>query len=91
MTFAGDLVANAAYYSAIPARNGHTTWVRAAALGLAAGLGACYLPRYLGLGDPPNSGQPANQVMTVAWYLAGALATAAVSQMMSSDARAVTA
>jgi hypothetical protein len=61
-------------------------WPRAVALGLAAGIGALVLPRRLGLGDPPRSFRPANQVMTVAWYLLGALATAAAAKPLRTAA-----
>jgi hypothetical protein len=81
-TLAGDLVANAAYYSAVPGRSGATTLRRAAMLGLAAGVGAYLLPSRLSLGDPPNSDRVANAVMTVSWYVAGALATAACAEVL---------
>jgi hypothetical protein len=82
LALAGDLVANTMYYSAIPARDRATTWNRAAALGLAAGAGALLLPETLGLGDPPSSELRANQAMTVAWYVAGALAAALAANSM---------
>jgi hypothetical protein len=71
-----DLIANAVYYGAVPAATRAATWQRAAALGLAAGVGALLLPRPMGLGDPPHSEMHANQTMTVAWYVAGAVAAA---------------
>ena len=81
-TLAGDLVANAAYYSAVPARSGAATWSRAAMLGLAAGAGAFFLPPRLHLGRPPNSQHLSNGVMTVSWYLLGALAAAACAEAL---------
>lgn len=83
LALAGDIVANAAYYAAVPGATAARTWTRAATLGLAAGVGALALPRRLGLGDPPNAGTPANRVMTVAWYLAGALASAAMARALA--------
>ena len=77
---AGDLLANTAYYSLVAYGRGPHVWRRATALGLAAGAGALVLPRHMGLGDPPHSSSTANQVMTVAWYLIGGLATAAASR-----------
>lgn len=85
LTLAGDLVSNAVYYSAIPATTRKATWRRAIGLGLIAGVGALMLPRYFGAGDPPHSDSVANQLMTVAWYLAGALATAAAADLMRRD------
>jgi hypothetical protein len=81
---AGDLIANTMYYSAVPARSREATWTRAAALGLSAGAGALLLPRQAGLGEPPHSERLANQAMTVAWYVAGALASAAVANLFNS-------
>src|SRR5829696_7167411 len=48
---AGDLVANALYYAAVPGRTTSQTWGRAAALGLSAGTGALLLPPAMGLGE----------------------------------------
>lgn len=77
---AGDLLANSAYYSLVAYGRDPHVWRRGAALGLAAGAGALVLPRRMGLGDPPRSTSPANQLMTVAWYLIGGLAAAAASR-----------
>jgi len=79
-TLAGDLIANGIYYSVVPAASARQTWTRALALGLIAGAGALLLPRYVASGDPPHSHGVANQVMTVAWYTAGAIATAACAE-----------
>jgi hypothetical protein len=81
LALAGDVVSNSLFYSIIPARTGRATWMRAAVLGTAAGVAALLLPRRLGLGAPPHSEQRANQVMTVAWYVAGAVTTALVASM----------
>jgi hypothetical protein len=53
--------------------------MRGALLGLAAGVGAAYLPPRIGLGEQPGQRPPATQIMTVAWYLAGGLAAAAAA------------
>ena len=76
---AGDLLANSAYYSLVACGSRPHVWRRGIALGLAAGAGALILPRRMGLGDPPRSDQFDNQVMTVAWYVIGGLAAAAVA------------
>lgn len=81
---AGDLVANTMYYSAVPARSRTQTWTRAAALGLSAGAGALLIPAQAGLGEPPHSERLANQAMTVAWYVAGALVSAAAANFIAS-------
>ena len=79
LALGGDLVSNAVYYSAIAAPTSRETWTRAVVLGTAAGVGALLLPERLGLGAPQNSEHRANQVMTIGWYLAGALAAAFVA------------
>ena len=81
LALAGDLFANSAYYSLIACGREPHVWRRATALGLAAGACALLLPRQIGLGDPPRSTNAANQVMTVAWYLLGGLATAAATKI----------
>jgi hypothetical protein len=81
LALAGDLFANSAYYSLIACGRDPHVWRRATALGLAAGAGALLLPRQMGLGDPPRSTNAANQIMTVAWYLLGGLATAAATKI----------
>jgi hypothetical protein len=86
---AGDLVANTMYYAAVPARSRTDTWTRAAALGLSAGAGALLLPQQMGLGEPPHSQRLANQAMTVAWYVAGALVSATVANLLASRRRRV--
>jgi hypothetical protein len=82
LALGGDLISNSLYYSAIAAPSAKETWTRAVALGTAAGVGALLLPERLGLGAPQNSEHRANQVMTIGWYLAGALAAAFVVTRM---------
>jgi hypothetical protein len=84
---AGDLLANSAYYSLVGVGDPAGAWSRGAGLGLAAGLGALYLPQRIGLGAPPHSHDVANQMMTVAWYLIGGLAAASVVSAFGSRRR----
>src|SRR5215218_5688138 len=88
---AGDLIANSAYYSLVACGRDAHVWTRGVAMGLAAGAGALVLPRRIGLGDPPRSHHVPNQVMTVAWYLIGGLAAAAVGQGLRRPERLVAA
>ena len=83
----GDLVSNSIYYAAIPAGTATATWRRAMTLGAAAGAGALVLPAPMGLGSPPNSDVRANQVMTMAWYLGGAIAAGAVANLFAGAER----
>lgn len=83
VALAGDLVANSLYYAAIPAATRKGTWLRATVLGTAAGLGALLLPQRMGLGAPQHSDRRPNQLMTIGWYLAGAMASALVATRMA--------
>ena len=75
-TLAGDLLSNAAYYSAV-ALGGQYAVQAGAALGLAAGFGALALPPVIGLGRPPHVHAWSNRLMTVAWYMMGGLVAGA--------------
>jgi len=70
-----DLIANAAYYSAIGG-SGKYIWPKAIAMGLGAGLGALKLPKPLGLDPTPVTETTQKQALTVGYYLFGALVTA---------------
>jgi hypothetical protein len=83
LALAGDLVANSLFYAAIPAPSRGATWWRAALFGTAAGVGALLLPQRIGLGTPPYSHDRANQFMTVAWYVVGAVAAAMTANMLA--------
>jgi hypothetical protein len=79
---AGDLLSNSAYYSIVASGDRAAMWTRGVTLGLAAGAGALVLPQRIGLGDAPRSDRAANQLMTLAWYLAGGLVAAAVGRRL---------
>lgn len=74
---AGDLLSNSLYYSLAAAGGSRRNWLLGALLGLGAGVGAAVLPPRIGLGRQPGE-TAATRAMTVAWYFAGGLATAAV-------------
>jgi hypothetical protein len=78
----GDIVANTAYYSLVGVGNPTRVWLRGLGLGVLAGLGAVVLPRHVGLGDPPHAHRRDTQLMTVGWYVAGGLVTAAAFAQM---------
>ena len=78
-TMVGDLVSNAIYYSAVGSGGSRGVWPRAVALGVAAGVGAVVLPEPLGLGKPPHIERVRTRLLTVAWYLTGALVAAAAA------------
>jgi len=80
----GELVSNTAYYSLVGLGPREDALRNGALLGLAAGLGAVFLPGPLGLGRQPTE-TPATQAMTVAWYVAGGLAAAAAYHAFTSE------
>ena len=80
----GDIVSNSFYYSLVGAGSREDAVRNGALLGLAAGLGAVFLPGPLGLGRQPTD-TATTQALTVAWYLAGGLAAGAVYAALSSE------
>ncbi len=77
-TLIGDIVSNGLYYSAIGIGSAKNRWLSALSLGLTAGTGALKLTKPLGLNDQPVNKNERTQAMTIAWYVIGALVTAAV-------------
>lgn len=80
----GDLFSNTVYYSLIGSgKSKGGTWARALILGLAAGFGAAFLPPRMGLGEQPTSSQGTTRLLTVLWYLYGALAAATAARVLA--------
>lgn len=77
-TLAADLFSNAIYYSFIGSGSGKNVWSRAVVLGLAGGIGAVALPKPVGLNPIPVTKTNQVKILTVSYYLAGALVTAAL-------------
>lgn len=82
-TLGGDLVSNAVYYSFIGNGNHKYIWGKAIALGLSAGIGAIYLPEPMGLDPKPVAGNEKKKVLTIAYYVAGALVTAGIVKALN--------
>ena len=80
----GDIVSNSVYYSLVGAGARSDALRNGAILGLAAGIGAVFLPGPLGLGRQPTD-TPTTQALTVAWYLVGGLAAGAAYAAFSAD------
>ena len=72
-----DVVSNAIYYSFIGSNNKYV-WTKAIALGLTAGIGALKLPKPLGLNPKPVTRTTQTKILTVGYYMFGALVTAYV-------------
>lgn len=81
----GDIVSNSLYYGLVGLGGREDAVRNGALLGLAAGLGAVYLPEPLGLGRQPAKNSTQTNLMTVAWYLIGGLAAGAAYQALASD------
>jgi hypothetical protein len=75
VTLEADLIANATYYAMIGGK-GKYIWPRAIAMGLSAGIGAIQLPKPMGLDPTPVTRTTQTKVLTVGYYLFGALVTA---------------
>lgn len=79
----GDLLANSLYYSVAGMGNEKNIWLRSAALGLAAGIGAVVLPGPLGLETKHSNRTTTTKLMTVGLYVAGAVVTTAVIKLLA--------
>lgn len=82
-TLATDILSNALYYSLIGTGSRKYILGRAVISGLSAGFGAVSLPDKLGLDDEPVTKTSKTKVLTVAYYLSGALVTAVVLKALS--------
>jgi len=82
-TMAGDLVSNSLYYSLAGIGNPGNVWLRGAALGLAAGVGAVLLPKPLGLNPSYSNRTLQTQLITTSLYLIGGLVTSAAIRWLA--------
>jgi hypothetical protein len=82
---AGELVSNSLYFSLVGAGSSRNALRNGAILGLAAGLGAAFLPERLGLGRQPTEDSPQTEIMTIAWYTLGGIAAGAAYGALASD------
>jgi hypothetical protein len=82
ITMAGDMISNSLYYSLAAIGDEKKGMIRGALLGLAAGFGAVYLPKPLGLNPEPSNRTAGTRLMTVGLYLAGGLAASATGLLL---------
>ena len=82
LTLAGDLVSNSGYFGLVGAGPRDKAVVVGLALGVAAGLGAVYLPPKMGLSPQPTERTPTTAALTVALYTAGGLAAGITYQAL---------
>ncbi|MDN3722773.1 hypothetical protein QRD02_00135 [Aequorivita sp. SDUM287046] len=84
-TLAADIVGNTLYYSMIGMGGREHLWKRAIFYGLSAGVGAVVLPKPLGLNPKPVTKNTKTQVLTIAYYLTGGLATGLILNAITED------
>jgi len=84
-TLLGDLISNGMYYSAIAMSGQKNIYLKGAAAGLTAGMGAIQIPEHVGLDDQPVTKTDKTKLLTVAWYLIGGLVTAAVFDRLNKN------
>ena len=82
-TLAGDLISNTLYYSLIGAGNQKYLWPKAVFLGLTAGIGAVKLPEPMGLDPEPVTKTDQVKVLTVGYYIFGAIVTGLVINLLN--------
>ncbi len=78
ITLAGDLFANAAFYSAAGIGNEKQVWLRGILLGISAGIGGVLLPKPMGLDEDKSSRTLQTKVLTIGLYLVGGIIASAV-------------
>ena len=83
-TLLGDVGGNALYYSLAARGSAKSVWIKGISLGLIAGIGAVLLPGPLGLDNKASARTRNTAIKTIAIYLAGGIATAAVASALSS-------
>lgn len=81
-TLKADLISNTVYYSLIGGKSKYI-WPKAIFFGLSAGIGAIKLPKPLGLDPEPVAATDQIKVLTVAYYLFGALVTGLVLKTLT--------
>ena len=83
----GDIVANSLYYSLVGLLGGSKlAWAAGIGFGLAAGLGAVFLPARLQLGSAPTGRSRVTQILTVAYYLQAGVISALTARMLTKNA-----
>lgn len=80
-TLAGDIISNSFYYSLI-GMGDKKTWLKGISMGMAAGLGAVYLPKPLGLNQAYSNRTPETRLLAILYYLAGGMVTAGMLELL---------
>jgi hypothetical protein len=80
VTMTGDILINGVYYAMAAIGNPKKAIARGGLIGLAAGVGAVFLPKYLGLTNAFSNRTVKTSVMTLAIYTLGGLVAGALVQ-----------
>jgi len=83
-TLVGDLISNTVYYSLIGSGKQKYMWAKVFFFGLSAGIGAITLPQPMGLRPEPVAENNEKKVLTVGYYLFGAIVTGLLVKAMKS-------
>lgn len=81
LTMAADVLSNAVYYSAAGIGK-KQTWLKGALLGLAAGAGAVFLPKPMGLNEQHSTRTNETKLLAMAYYLTGGLVAAGSMKLL---------
>jgi hypothetical protein len=83
ITLAGDVLTNASYFAAIGMGSKKFMLLRAIGAGISAGIAAVKAPKPMGLNEQHVANSDKRQMMTVGYYIFGALVTAGVLALMT--------
>ena len=81
ITMAGDIVSNTLYYS-LTGVGEKKVWFKGPLLGLAAGLGAVFLPKPMGLNEKHSNKTKETQLLSVLYYFTGGVISSAVVKLL---------
>ena len=79
---ASELISNGLFYSLVGEGGKENVWLKGAALGLTAGIGAVVLPDKVGLNGGASNRTTKTKLLTVGLYLVGGMIAALVSKKL---------
>lgn len=83
ITMAGDIISNSLYYSLAGAGKKSQAVLNGVILGSAAGIGALFLPKTMGLNEAAATRTFQTKLMTVALYITGGLAAGIAAKIIN--------
>lgn len=82
ITLAGDIVSNSFYYALAATGKARTAKTRGVLLGVAAGIGGVYLPKYLRLTNAYSDRTVRTRLFTIALYSLGGFVAGKAAEML---------